>query len=124
MVHCERDGVVPVPEDQLPVLLPEKIAITQQGGSPLARMPEFVDVTCPKCGGPAKRETDTMDTFVDSSWYFYRYPDARNATAPFDSAIAKYWFPIDQYIAALSTPSCTSSTRAFGRASCATSALL
>jgi len=98
MVHCERDGVVPVPEDQLPVLLPEKIAITQQGGSPLARMPEFVDVTCPKCGGPAKRETDTMDTFVDSSWYFYRYPDARNATAPFDSAIAKYWFPIDQYI--------------------------
>ena len=98
MVHCERDGVVPVPEDQLPVLLPEKIAITQQGGSPLARMPEFVDVLCPKCGGPAKRETDTMDTFVDSSWYFYRYPDARNATAPFDSAIAKYWFPIDQYI--------------------------
>ena len=98
MVHCERDGVVPVPEDQLPVLLPEKIAITQQGGSPLARMPEFADVLCPKCGGPAKRETDTMDTFVDSSWYFYRYPDARNATAPFDSAIAKYWFPIDQYI--------------------------
>ena len=98
MIHCERDGIVPVPDDQLPVLLPENIEITQQGGSPLARVPEFVDVTCPKCGGPAKRETDTMDTFVDSSWYFYRYTDAKNAKAPFDSATAKYWFPIDQYI--------------------------
>ncbi|MGA3046996.1 MAG: leucine--tRNA ligase [Terracidiphilus sp.] len=98
MIHCQRDGVVPVPDDQLPVLLPEQIEITQQGGSPLARMPEFVDVTCPKCGGPAKRETDTMDTFVDSSWYFYRYTDAKNTNAPFDPAIVKYWFPIDQYI--------------------------
>ena len=98
MIHCERDGIVPVPDDQLPVLLPEKIEITQQGGSPLSRVPDFVNVTCPKCGGPAKRETDTMDTFVDSSWYFYRYTDAKNANAPFDSAIAKYWFPIDQYI--------------------------
>ncbi len=98
MIHCERDGVVPVPEDQLPVLLPEQIEITQQGGSPLSRVPAFVDVVCPRCGGPAKRETDTMDTFVDSSWYFYRYPDAHNAKAPFDSAIANYWFPIDQYI--------------------------
>ncbi len=96
--HCEGDGPVPVPDDQLPVLLPEKIEITQQGGSPLARVPSFVDVVCPKCGGPAKRETDTMDTFVDSSWYFYRYTDAKNATAPFDSAQAAYWFPIDQYI--------------------------
>ena len=75
-----------------------KIEITQQGGSPLARVPDFVNVTCPKCNGPAKRETDTMDTFVDSSWYFYRYTDAKNATAPFDSATAQYWFPIDQYI--------------------------
>jgi leucyl-tRNA synthetase len=87
-----------VPDDQLPVLLPEKIEITQQGGSPLGRVPEFVNTTCPKCGGPARRETDTMDTFVDSSWYFYRYTDAKNANAPFDSEIVKYWFPIDQYI--------------------------
>jgi leucyl-tRNA synthetase len=98
MINCERDGLVAVPDDQLPVLLPEKIEITQQGGSPLARVPEFVNTTCPKCGGPAKRETDTMDTFVDSSWYFYRYTDAKNAKAPFDPAIVKYWFPIDQYI--------------------------
>jgi len=96
--HCEGDGPLPVPDNQLPVLLPERIEITQQGGSPLARVPEFVNTTCPKCGGPAKRETDTMDTFVDSSWYFYRYTDAKNATAPFDSDIVKYWFPIDQYI--------------------------
>ncbi len=98
IIHCERDGIVPVPDDHLPVLLPEKIEITQQGGSPLARVPDFVNVTCPKCKGPAKRETDTMDTFVDSSWYFYRYTDAKNANAPFDSATAQYWFPIDQYI--------------------------
>jgi leucyl-tRNA synthetase len=98
MIYCERDGVVPVPDDQLPVLLPDKIEITQQGGSPLARVPSFVNVTCPKCGGPAKRETDTMDTFVDSSWYFYRYTDAKNTKAPFDSTIVKYWFPINQYI--------------------------
>jgi len=96
--HCEGDGIIPVPDDQLPVILPEQIAITQQGGSPLARVPEFVNVTCPKCGGPARRETDTMDTFVDSSWYFYRYTDAKNSTAPFDSAVAQHWFPIDQYI--------------------------
>jgi leucyl-tRNA synthetase len=98
MIHCERDGIVPVPDDQLPVILPEQIEITQQGGSPLGRVPEFVNVTCPKCGGPALRETDTMDTFVDSSWYFYRYTDAQNSTAPFDPATAQYWFPIDQYI--------------------------
>ncbi len=98
MIHCERDGLVPVPDDQLPVLLPEQIEITQQGGSPLARVPEFVNTTCPKCGGPARRETDTMDTFIDSSWYFYRYTGAQNARAPFDSAKARYWFPIDQYI--------------------------
>jgi leucyl-tRNA synthetase len=96
--HCEGDGPIPVPDDQLPVLLPEQIEITQQGGSPLARVPEFVNTTCPKCGGPARRETDTMDTFVDSSWYFYRYTDAKNANAPFDSRTMEYWFPIDQYI--------------------------
>jgi leucyl-tRNA synthetase len=98
MIHCEKDGLVAVPDDQLPVLLPEQIEITQQGGSPLSRVPDFVNTTCPKCGGPALRETDTMDTFVDSSWYFYRYTDAKNANAPFNPAVAKYWFPIDQYI--------------------------
>ena len=98
MIHCERDGLVPVPDDQLPVLLPHQVEITQQGGSPLGRVPEFVNVTCPKCGGPARRETDTMDTFVDSSWYFYRYTDAKNDGAPYDPAKAQYWFPIDQYI--------------------------
>ena len=98
IIHCERDGIVPVPDDQLPVLLPENIEITQQGGSPLSKVSDFVNVTCPKCKGPAKRETDTMDTFVDSSWYFYRYTDANNPTAPFDSKTAQYWFPIDQYI--------------------------
>ena len=98
MVNCPEHGLVPVPDDQLPVLLPEKIEITQEGGSPLGRVPEFLNTTCPKCGGPAKRETDTMDTFVDSSWYFYRYTDAKNSTAPFSSEAAQYWFPIDQYI--------------------------
>jgi leucyl-tRNA synthetase len=96
--HCCGDGPLPVPDEQLPVLLPEQIEITQQGGSPLGRVPEFVNTTCPKCGGPARRETDTMDTFVDSSWYFYRYTDAKNSSAPFSSKIANYWFPIDQYI--------------------------
>ncbi len=98
IIHCESCGLVPVPDDQLPVVLPEQIEITQQGGSPLSRVPEFVNVACPKCGSAAKRETDTMDTFVDSSWYFYRYTDAKNAKAPFDSSKAQYWFPIDQYI--------------------------
>ncbi|MBS1803345.1 MAG: leucine--tRNA ligase [Acidobacteria bacterium] len=98
IIHCEKDGIVPVPDDQLPVLLPENIEITQQGGSPLSKVSDFVNVTCPKCKGPAKRETDTMDTFVDSSWYFYRYTDAKNDSAPFDSKTAQYWFPIDQYI--------------------------
>ena len=98
MINCPVDGLVQVPDEQLPVVLPEQIAITQQGGSPLSRVPEFLNTTCPKCGGAATRETDTMDTFVDSSWYFYRYTDARNGTAPFDPAAAQYWFPIDQYI--------------------------
>src|SRR5579863_3683198 len=98
MVYCEKDGIVPVPEKELPVILPENVDITLTGGSPLSRVPEFVNTTCPRCGGPARRETDTMDTFVDSSWYFYRYTDAHNNKAPFDSKIAAYWFPIDQYI--------------------------
>jgi leucyl-tRNA synthetase len=98
MVYCEKDGIVPVPEKDLPVILPEKVDITLTGGSPLARVPEFLNTTCPICGGPARRETDTMDTFVDSSWYFYRYADAHNDQAPFDSKTIGYWFPIDQYI--------------------------
>ena len=98
MLYCEKDGIVAVPDDQLPILLPEQVAITQQGGSPLANIPEFVNATCPKCGGPARRETDTMDTFVDSSWYFYRYTSAKDDQAPFDTAAVSYWFPIDQYI--------------------------
>ncbi len=98
MIYCEKDGIVPVPEKDLPVVLPENVEITLSGGSPLAKVPEFVNTICPKCGGPARRETDTMDTFVDSSWYFYRYTDARNDRAPFDSSVVDYWFPIDQYI--------------------------
>jgi leucyl-tRNA synthetase len=98
MLYCEKDGIVAVPEKDLPVLLPDHVDITLTGASPLANVPEFVNATCPKCGGPARRETDTMDTFVDSSWYFYRYTDARNDRAPFDSKGIAYWFPIDQYI--------------------------
>ncbi len=98
MLYCEKDGIVPVPEKDLPVILPENVEITLAGGSPLGNLPDFVNATCPRCGGPARRETDTMDTFVDSSWYFYRYTDARNDHAPFDPKIAQYWFPIDQYI--------------------------
>jgi leucyl-tRNA synthetase len=98
MVYCGKDGVVPVAEKELPVILPDKVPITLSGGSPLMNVPEFLNTICPKCGGPARRETDTMDTFVDSSWYFYRYADAQNDKAPFDSATIGYWFPIDQYI--------------------------
>jgi leucyl-tRNA synthetase len=101
MVYCDQcspDEPMAVKESELPILLPEQIDITQTNGSPLGRVPEFVNTTCPKCGGPARRETDTMDTFVDSSWYFYRYTDAKNSKAPFDSDKANYWFPIDQYI--------------------------
>jgi len=98
MLYCEKDGIVPVPEKDLPVILPENVDIAHALGSPLRGLPEFVNTTCPKCGGPARRETDTMDTFVDSSWYFYRYTDAHNDRSPFDSKIVQYWFPIDQYI--------------------------
>jgi leucyl-tRNA synthetase len=98
MLYCEKDGIVPVAEKDLPVILPEAVDIAHAVGSPLSGLPEFVNATCPKCGGPARRETDTMDTFVDSSWYFYRYTDAHNDQAPFASKTAQYWFPIDQYI--------------------------
>jgi leucyl-tRNA synthetase len=98
VIYCEKDGMVPVPDKDLPVLLPANPQLTGEGESPLATDPEFVNVKCPKCGGPARRESDTMDTFVDSSWYFYRYCDPKNDKAPFDPAKAAYWFPIDQYI--------------------------
>jgi leucyl-tRNA synthetase len=98
VIHCPACGVVPVPEDQLPVVLPANVEITGEGRSPLEGVPEFVNVKCPNCGGAAKRETDTMDTFIDSSWYFYRYCDAQNSSAPFDSGKIAYWFEIDQYI--------------------------
>jgi leucyl-tRNA synthetase len=97
MIYCEKDGIVPVPDDQLPVELPKVAHFTGRGDSPLAQVPEFVNVTCPKCGGPARRETDTMDTFVDSSWYFYRFADPRNDTQAFAPAAAKYWLPVDFY---------------------------
>jgi leucyl-tRNA synthetase len=98
VIYCDRDGMVPVPDKDLPVLLPPNPDLTGEGESPLATDPEFVNVKCPKCGGPARREADTMDTFVDSSWYFYRYCDPKNDKAPYDSAKVGYWFPIDQYI--------------------------
>ncbi len=98
VIHCPKCGVVPVPEEQLPVILPAEIAITGEGRSPLENVPEFVNVKCPQCGEPARRETDTMDTFIDSSWYFYRYCDAHNSQMPFDPAKIAYWFEIDQYI--------------------------
>jgi len=98
MLYCERCGIVPVPEKDLPVILPDNVEITLQGGSPLTRVPEFLNATCPKCGGVARRETDTMDTFVDSSWYFYRYTNPTLRDRPVDHATIAYWFPIDQYI--------------------------
>jgi leucyl-tRNA synthetase len=98
VVYCAKDGMVAVPDKDLPVLLPPNPKLTGMGESPLAATPEFVNTICPKCGGPARRETDTMDTFVDSSWYFYRYCDPHNDKAPYDSAKVGYWFPIDQYI--------------------------
>jgi leucyl-tRNA synthetase len=98
VIHCSKCGVVPVLEKDLPVVLPIDVQLTGKGRSPLADVPAFVNVKCPKCGGDARRETDTMDTFVDSSWYFYRYCDAHNSSAPFDSKKIAEWLPVDQYI--------------------------
>ncbi|HVS80473.1 MAG TPA: leucine--tRNA ligase [Pyrinomonadaceae bacterium] len=98
IVYCELCGIVPVPEKDLPVTLPDNAMFTGSGESPLKSVPEFVNTPCPKCGRPATRETDTMDTFVDSSWYFFRYCDPQNDAAAFDPAIAAKWTPVDQYI--------------------------
>jgi leucyl-tRNA synthetase len=98
IVSCPDCGLVPVPEDQLPVLLPDTQDYAPKGRSPLAALDSFVETTCPACGGPAQRETDTMDTFVDSSWYFLRFADPRNEERIFDPGAAAYWMPVDQYI--------------------------
>ncbi len=98
MVHCDNCGLVAVPEEDLPVLLPHIEDYAPKGRSPLAAEESFVNTTCPECEGPARRETDTMDTFVDSSWYFFRYTDAHNDEAIFDPEKARYWMPLDQYI--------------------------
>ncbi len=97
IIHCDSCGDVPVPEDQLPVVLPEDV-VPDGAGSPLARMPEFYACSCPKCGAPAKRETDTMDTFVESSWYFARYASPHYTGGMVDPAAANHWLPVDQYI--------------------------
>ncbi len=98
IIYCEACGAVPVPEDQLPVVLPLDVEVTGTGLSPLLNVPSFVHAPCPKCGKPGRRETDTMDTFIDSSWYFYRYLSPHDEKAPFDAEIAKRFFPIDLYI--------------------------
>ncbi|HEY5159985.1 MAG TPA: leucine--tRNA ligase [Gaiellaceae bacterium] len=98
IVYCERCGVVPVPEDELPVLLPEVSDFLPKGRSPLATAEDWVTVKCPNCGGEARRETDTLDTFVDSSWYFIRYCDPHNSSAPWEREIVDHWMPVDQYI--------------------------
>jgi leucyl-tRNA synthetase len=98
IIYCERCGVIPVPEDQLPVTLPIDVPFTGKGRSPLAENKDFTDVQCPQCGAAARRETDTMDTFVDSSWYYLRYASPRALAAPFDAKQAEYWMAVDQYI--------------------------
>jgi leucyl-tRNA synthetase len=98
ILYCDACGVVPVPEAQLPVVLPRDVPFTGKGGSPLAESAEFATATCPRCGGRARRETDTMDTFVDSSWYFLRYTSPRETDRPFRREAADFWMPVDQYI--------------------------
>ena len=98
IIHCPNCGAVPVPDADLPVKLPEDVAFSGRGASPLAQLASWINVPCPTCGTPAQRETDTMDTFIDSSWYFLRYPDAKNDQQAFDPAIANDWLPVDQYV--------------------------
>lgn len=98
IVYCDRCGTVPVPEDKLPVILPRDVTFTGKGGSPLREIETFFRTSCPKCNAPAVRETDTMDTFIDSSWYFLRFTDAQNPSEPFSSNRVRQWIPVDQYI--------------------------
>lgn len=98
VVYCEKCGIQPVPEDQLPVMLPKDVDFSVVGKSPITTSKTFVNTTCPCCGGPARRETDTMDTFVCSSWYYLRYSDAKNADKPFDRDLVNKWLPVDQYV--------------------------
>ncbi len=98
MIYCQACGIVPVPCENLPVEIPYEAEFTGEAGSPLEKIPSFVNVTCPKCGGPARRETDTMDTFVDSSWYFFRYTSPDHTELPFTKTSADYWLPVDLYI--------------------------
>lgn len=98
VVYCDHCGVVPVPQDQLPVMLPENVQFDAGVVSPLATVDEFVNCTCPSCGGKARRETDTMDTFICSSWYYMRYTDPHSTHLPFDASKVNYWMPVDQYI--------------------------
>ncbi|WP_041555712.1 leucine--tRNA ligase [Nostoc sp. PCC 7524] len=98
VIHCPNCGIVPVPDKDLPVQLPEEVEFTGRGGSPLAQLESWVNVPCPTCGTPAKRETDTMDTFIDSSWYFLRYPDAQNEQQIFELGKTNDWMPVDQYV--------------------------
>ncbi|MDH6056413.1 leucine--tRNA ligase [Umezakia ovalisporum] len=98
IIHCPNCGVVPVPDEDLPVKLPEEVELTGRGGSPLTQLENWLNVPCPTCGTPARRETDTMDTFIDSSWYFLRYPDAKNEQQVFDPAKTNDWMPVDQYV--------------------------
>jgi leucyl-tRNA synthetase len=98
VVHCPSCGTVPVPEDQLPVQIPDDVEFLGRGPSPLAKLESWVNVPCPTCGTPAQRETDTMDTFICSSWYYLRYTDAQNPQQAFDPAKANDWMPVDQYV--------------------------
>jgi leucyl-tRNA synthetase len=98
IIYCPKDGAVPVPDAELPVILPRDAPFTGEGGNPLEKVPGFVKTACPRCGGPARRETDTMDTFVDSSWYFYRYLSPHKDDGPVDVGAVRYWFPIDLYV--------------------------
>ena len=98
IIYCADCGIVPVPEDKLPVILPKEVTFTGKGATPLSEVLDFINTECPKCGKPAKRETDTMDTFVDSSWYFLRYCSPKVNDKPFDSEQVNYWMPVDQYI--------------------------
>ena len=110
IIYCERCGLQAVPERDLPVLLPTDVEFTAKGASPLATSPTFTTAPCPKCGGPARRETDTIDTFVDSSWYFFRYISPRDESRPFVTEDVNRWLPVDQYIGGVEHACCTSSS--------------